>query len=441
MPSLVIVGAQWGDEGKGKLVDYLTSNADWVVRFHGGNNAGHTLVVNGVKTKLSVVPSGILRPQTKCLIGAGVVVNPQVLLSEFAELQRNGVSISPERVFIDREANVILPYHAALDQAREAALGDKKIGTTGRGIGPAYEDRAARTCIRIADFQDRSALRDKFMKNVEQKNLLLKNIFGSTTLIQAEEAWRELSAAADKLMPLIANGSLILDKALARDERVIFEGAQGTFLDTTFGTVPFVTSSSTLAGAATVGCGIGPKRIDYVLGVAKAYATRVGAGPFPTEDHGEKGALIRERGAEFGTVTGRPRRCGWFDAVSIKRAVRLNGIDSLALTKLDVLSGVGPIKVCVKYLLDGKELEDMPALVSELERVEPQYIELEGWEGDLTQIKKWHKLPAAARLYLSTISEIVGCSVTIASVGAERESTLFSSGASFVKNFVEVVAK
>ena len=436
MPSLVIVGAQWGDEGKGKLVDYLTSNADWVVRFHGGNNAGHTLVVDGVKTKLSLVPSGILRPQTKSLIGAGVVLNPHVFLSEVEGLRKNGVSISPERLIIDREANIILGYHIAIDQAREVLLGDKKIGTTGRGIGPAYEDRAARTSIRMADLADMPQLKTKLRTFVDHKNQYLK-LLKATEQVDFDSEWKKLSEVAEIIRPYTGNGSLLLDKAIKKGERIVFEGAQGTFLDTTFGTVPFVTSSSTLAGAVTTGCGIGPKHLDYVLGVAKAYSTRVGSGPFPTELLDEMGEKIRTKGGEFGTITGRPRRCGWFDAVALRRAVRLNGIDSLAITKLDVLSGCGKIKVCIKYMLDGKELEDMPALVSELERVEPEYIELEGWDEKLESVTKWHHLPATARFYLTTIAEIIGCPVTVASVSAERESTLFSSGASFVKNFVQ----
>ncbi len=437
MPSLVIIGAQWGDEGKGKLVDYLTLNADWVVRFHGGNNAGHTLVVDGVKTKLSLVPSGVLRPQTKCLIGAGVVLNPHVFLAELEMLKKNGVSVSPDRMIIDRDTHLIFNYHIALDKAREAALGDKKIGTTGRGIGPAYEDRAARSAIRMADLVDLPQLKEKLRKNVEHKNAYLSKVFSSSELIDFETEWKLICEVAPKVLPFMGNGSLLLDKALKKGDRVIFEGAQGTFLDTTFGTVPYVTSSSTLAGAVTTGCGIGPKSIDYVLGVAKAYSTRVGSGPYPTELHDEMGELIRKRGGEFGTVTGRPRRCGWFDAVALRRAVRLNGVDSLAITKLDVLSGCGKIKICIKYELDGKELDDMPALVSELERVKPIYIELDGWDENLERVTKWHHLPPSARFYLTTIAEIIGCPVTIASVSAERESTLFSSGASFVKNFVD----
>jgi adenylosuccinate synthase len=437
MPSLVIVGSQWGDEGKGKLVDYLTSRADWVVRFQGGNNAGHTLVVNGVKTKLNLVPSGILRQDTKCLIGAGVVVNPQVLIEEVEGLRRSNVDIKPGRLFIDRDAHLVLDYHIALDVAREEARGKNKIGTTGRGIGPAYEDRAARCGVRIADLTALDEMKAQIQENVELKNAYLKHLLNSSTQVSFDTVWDTLRRAADFIVPYICNGSRLLDIALRANESIVFEGAQGSLLDQTFGAVPFVTSSHTIAGAVTTGCGVGPQYIDYVLGVAKAYATRVGSGPFPTELTDALGDRLREKGAEFGTVTGRPRRCGWFDAVAMKRAVRLNGIDSLAVTKLDVLSGLDKIQVCIKYTLDGQELDDMPAVLSHYDRVKAHYIELDGWTETLEGIRKWHELPAAARLYLSTLAEIVGCPVTIVSVGAERDSTLFSSGASFVKNFVE----
>lgn len=436
MSSLVVVGAQWGDEGKGKLVDYLTSNADWVVRYQGGNNAGHTLVVDGKKTKLSLVPSGILHPAVRCLIGAGVVLNAQVLQEEMNGLRSAGVNVSPDRLVIDREAHLILAYHVAIDQAREEQKGVNKIGTTGRGIGPAYESRAARNGVRMADLFDLPALREKLQVNVDEANLYLRHVAGSSTQVAFNEEWDRVQRAAELLKPYVANGSLLIDRAIAAGARVVFEGAQGTLLDQSFGAVPFVTSSHTLAGGATVGCGIGPKRIEYVLGVAKAYATRVGGGPFPTELNDATGDLIRTRGAEFGTVTGRPRRCGWFDAVALRRAVRLNGIDSLAITKLDVLSGLPKVKICVKYRLDGQELEDMPALLSEYPRLEPVFAELDGWSEDLSGVSKWHQLPGSTRLYLSTLSEAVGCPVSIASVGPDRSATLFSSGARYLMNFV-----
>ena len=436
MPSLVVIGAQWGDEGKGKLVDYLTSNADWVVRFQGGNNAGHTLVVDGVKTKLSLVPSGILRANTKCVIGAGVVVNPKVLLEEIAGLGKVGVDASPKRLTIDRDAHLILDYHTAIDLAREAALGEQKIGTTGRGIGPAYEDRAGRCGVRFADLFELESLKTRLAKIIEDRNKYLIHVLESKARIDFDAQWKMLEQYAEKLKPYVGNVSILIDSALKHGEKVVFEGAQGTLLDQVYGTVPFVTSSNTIAGAASVGTGIGPKHLNYVLAVSKAYSTRVGSGPFPTELHDKIGDRIREVGGEFGTVTGRPRRCGWFDAVAMRKAVRLNGADSLAVTKLDVLSGLDKIKICIKYELDGKEVSDVPSLISELERVVPKFIELDGWKEDLSGVRKWHELPAAARLYLSTLSEILACPISIVSVGPERDSTLFSSGADYVRNFV-----
>ena len=437
MPSMVIIGAQWGDEGKGKLVDYLTAKADWVVRFQGGSNAGHTLVVDGVKTKLSLMPSGVLRPGAKCLISAGVVVNPQVLLDEIADLEKNGIKIDSRRLLIDREAHLVFSYHKEIDKAREEQRGSDRIGTTGRGIGPAYEDRASRTGIRFADLFDQEGLKQKLQERIAYANQYLKNVLDSSLQVSFDDEWKEIMRIAPKLMPYVGNGSLALSQALVKEERILFEGAQGTLLDQVFGTVPFVTSSHTLSGSVCVGCGIGPKHVGYVLGVAKAYSTRVGSGPFPTELDDQVGEEIRQKGAEFGTVTGRARRCGWFDAVAMRRAVRLNGIDSLAITKLDVLAGLDKIKVCIKYKLDGQEIDDMPALASELSRVEPQYIEMNGWDDSITSATKWHQMPQEARLYLSTIAEIVGCPISICSVGAERTSTIFSSSANTVKNFVE----
>ncbi|RMG40230.1 MAG: adenylosuccinate synthase [Candidatus Dadabacteria bacterium] len=437
MPSLVVIGAQWGDEGKGKLVDYLTSNADVVARFQGGNNAGHTLVVDGVKTKLSLVPSGILRPNTRCVIGAGVVVDPEVLLNEIRMLQEAGVDVNPSRLVLDRNAHLILDYHRLIDQAREDARGDRKIGTTRSGIGPAYEDRASRTGIRLAELNSMEELREKLAENMKQRNLYLARVLESELQANFEEQWAKLERVRSVILPYIGNASLLLYNALEHEEKVVFEGAQGTLLDQTFGTFPYVTSSNTIAGAVSTGCGIGPGSIDHVLGVAKAYTTRVGQGPFPTELRDQVGQYLAEKGAEFGTVTGRQRRCGWFDAVAMRRAVRLSGVNALAITKLDVLCGLEKIKICIKYKLNGQELEDVPALASELEKVEPEYIEFDGWQDTLEGVTKWHHLPVNARFYLSTISEIIGCPVTIVSFGAERESTIFSSGASYVKNFVK----
>lgn len=436
MPSLVVVGAQWGDEGKGKLVDFLTLNAHYVVRFQGGNNAGHTLVVNGQKTKLSLVPSGILRPQAKCCLAAGVVVNAEVLLNEISMLQQAGVEVNPDRLVLDRNAHLIMPYHVAIDQAREHAKGEKKIGTTGRGIGPAYEDRASREGVRVAELLDLPALRSRLEEVLRQRNRYLEGVLESDP-VPFDQVWRWVSELAPRVVPFIGNVSLELSRALAAQQRVVFEGAQGTLLDQTFGTVPFVTSSHTIAAGAACGSGLGPRSVDHVLAVAKAYTTRVGSGPFPTELDDETGELIRTKGAEFGTVTGRSRRCGWFDAFAMRSAVRLNGANSLAITKLDVLAGLPSVKICINYRVKGKKLEDVPALASELDCIEPEYIELEGWDDSIADARKWHELPASARLYLATIAEIVGCPVTIASVGAEREATLFSTSAAYVRTFAE----
>lgn len=437
MPSLVIVGAQWGDEGKGKLVDYLTENAGYVVRFQGGNNAGHTLVVDGRKTKLSLIPSGVLRAKSRCVIAAGVVVDPTVLLKEISELKSAGIEVTPEKLLIDRDANLIFAYHTEVDIAREESKGDEKIGTTGRGIGPAYEERASRSSIRFADLLDTSVLKAKLERNIAHWNKYLQSVLGSDRQVNAEAEWKRVSDFIPLLRPFIGNASLELDKALIKDARVLFEGAQGTLLDQVFGTVPYVTSSNTVAGAVCTGCGLGPKRVNYVLGVAKAYSTRVGGGPYPTEIHDSVADDIRTKGGEFGTVTGRPRRCGWFDAFALRRAVRLNGIDSLAITKLDVLAGIEKIKICTGYSLDGKELEDLPSLAAELDRVETKYIEMPGWGDEIVKATTWDELPATARDFIDTISELCACPVSIASVGAERLSTIFCKNYEFIKKFTE----
>lgn len=436
MPSLVVVGAQWGDEGKGKLVDYLTTDADWVVRFQGGNNAGHTLVVNGVTYKLHLIPSGVLHTHSRCAIAAGVVIDPDVFLTELAELEKAGIPVTPENLIIDRDAHLIMEYHRVLDQALEERRGGRAIGTTGRGIGPCYVDRATRSGVRMAELLALDELKEKIERHIERSNAELEHVLGSSLRVSFDSVWSTVQNAAEKLSPFINNVSLVISNARVAEERIVFEGAQGTLLDQVHGTIPFVTSSNTIAGAVTTGVGIGPRTIDYVLGVAKAYTTRVGAGPFPTELHDSTGDYLGEKGHEFGTTTGRKRRCGWFDTVAMKRAARLNGFDSIAITKLDVLSGLEKIKICIKYMLDGQELDDVPSLSSELDRVEPVYIELDGWEENIEGVRKWHQLPTQARLYLSTIAEIIACPVSIVSVSPERDSTIFSSSAAFVKNFV-----
>jgi len=435
MPSVVVIGAQWGDEGKGKIVDCLTKASDWAVRFQGGNNAGHTLVVGGQKTKLHLVPSGILRPSTKCLIGAGMVVNPAVLIKEIEALRLGGVDVNPARLMIDEAAHLLLGYHPAIDMAREERLGRKKLGTTGRGIGPAYEDRAARCGVRFADLQALPELKERLAQQIEERNLYLRHVLASRSQVAFEEVWQLILRTKEELGSYIGNGGFALEQALSAGQRVVFEGAQGTMLDQTFGTLPFVTSSSTLSGAVAVYSGVSLKRLNYVLGVAKAYCTRVGAGPFPTELHGELGDYIRNRGAEYGTTTGRPRRCGWFDLMVLKRAMRLNGLDSLAITKLDVLTGLDSIKVCVGYLLEGKELDDVPALSSEYSRVEPQLVEMKGWKESVEGVRNWQELPQEARAYLEFISSWLQCPVSMAGVGAEREAVIISPDARLLRSF------
>jgi len=436
MPSLVIVGAQWGDEGKGKLVDYLGSKADFAVRFQGGNNAGHTLVVGGKTTKLHLIPSAILREKVTCVIGAGVVVNPDCLMEEIASLEKAGVKVTRERLVIDRSAHIILDYHVAIDEAREAFLGKEKIGTTGRGIGPAYEDRATRCGVRFADLLDLKNLKPRLQENLNQRNSYLKHVLGSKNELKLEDLWAKLLDFAEFVKPYIGNGSLIVNQALNDNKKVIFEGAQGALLDATHGTIPFVTSTNTTAGAVATGVGIGPKRIDYVLGIVKAYSTRVGSGPFPTELTDETGDILREKGAEFGTTTGRPRRCGWFDIVAVKKAMMINGMDSLAITKLDVLSGLDSLKICVGYIMDGSELEDVPALTSEYERLKPVYIDVPGWSKDITKAKKVDDLPKEARDYLETISKLLECPVSMISVGPEREATLSLPQSGLIEEFI-----
>lgn len=435
MPALVINGAQWGDEGKGKLVDCLTSRADWVVRFQGGHNAGHTLVVDGRTTKLSLIPCGILHPKSHCLIAAGVVVRPNTLLSEIDSLTSAGIVVGPKRLTLDCEAQLLLGYHATVDQAREGQLGDNKIGTTGRGIGPASEDRASRVGIRCAELADLATLKTKIKSIVAIKQRYLSQVLESPEKLDFDEIWSEVERAAPVLVPLLGNGSELLNAALDRNERVVFEGAQATLLDNTFGTFPFVTSSSTLAGAVCTGAGVGPRRIDYVLGVTKAYSTRVGSGPFPTELEDAVASSIRERGKEFGTVTGRPRRCGWLDMVALRRAARLNGYDSLALMKLDVLSGFNSIKLGIAYKHRGAKSSDMPPLASQLEEVEVEYVDFEGWHQGLEQCRRLEDLPSAARNYVAAIEEYCACKISFVSVGPDREQIIMTSSDSLIVDY------
>ena len=424
MPVVITVGVQWGDEGKGKIVDYLTERAQLVVRFQGGNNAGHTLVVEGKKTALQLIPSGILRDITRCLLASGVVVDPFALLDEMKRLSDIGVRVSPERLGIAGEVQLILPYHKAIDVSRETNLRDSKIGTTGRGIGPAYEDAVSRWGIRLIDLKSPDYLKSLIKRNVAAKNIYLKQVLKTDTQFSADEIFGKLCEIGEILLPFVANVSHEVNEAISRSEYVMFEGAQGSLLDVNHGTYPFVTSSNTVAGFACVSAGFSPRKVDLILGISKAYCTRVGSGPFPTEDKGPNGELLRAKGHEFGTVTGRPRRCGWFDVPAVRRTVRLNGIDSLIITKLDVLSGFDTLRLGIGYELDDKEIEDLPASALDTERVKARYQDIPGWDDDLTKVRSWEQLPESAQQFITTIEKLVGCRVGGFSVGPDREQTI-----------------
>ncbi len=424
MPVVIVVGVQWGDEGKGKIVDYLTERANLVVRFQGGNNAGHTLVVEGQKTALQLIPSGILRSNTRCLLASGVVVNPSALLDEIQRLADIQVAVTPERFGISGEVQLILPYHVAIDKAREAARADSKIGTTGRGIGPAYEDAVSRSGIRLSDLFNKDHLRELVNSNVAAKNAYLESVLGSSEVFNPDDIFSYLCDIGETLRPFVSNVSVEVNDAVGRNEVVMFEGAQGCLLDINHGTYPYVTSSNTVAGYACVSAGMGPKHVDYVVGICKAYCTRVGGGPFPTEDHGEQGNMLRDKGGEYGTVTGRPRRCGWFDAVAVRRAVRLNGIDSIILTKMDVLSGLEQVKVGTSYDLDGEAIEDIPPSSLNTGRIKANYTSFDGWSEDITGVRAFEDLPQTAQQFIKNIEQLVGCRVGGFSVGPDREQTI-----------------
>jgi adenylosuccinate synthase len=425
MPATVIVGAQWGDEGKGKIVDLLALDSDVVCRYQGGPNAGHTIVRDGETFALHHVPSGILSGKL-CVVGAGCVVDPELLVDELDQLEARGVSTTTVR--ISGNAHLIMPWHVAIDSASERRLGRLQIGTTRRGIGPAYADKAARIGIRVQDVLDPKILRQKFETALSEKNVVLERVHGVAPL-RVEELAERIEAHAARLRPYVADTSLLVDQALRDNRRVLLEGAQGTLLDLDHGTYPFVTSSSPIAGAAATGVGIGPTRIDRVLGVAKAYVTRVGEGPFPTEIDGPEQERVRELGAEYGTTTGRERRCGWLDLVALRFAVRVNGMTSLALTKIDVLSASRELPVCTRYRLpDGSETEEFPAHQSDFHHAEPVYETLAGWEEPLEDAESLADLPAAARAYVAFIEEHLGIEVCLISVGAERERVVAPRG-------------
>ncbi len=420
--SIVIVGTQWGDEGKGKIVDLLTDRATAVVRFQGGHNAGHTLLIDGDKTVLHLIPSGILRDGVDCIIGNGVVVHLPSLLEEFDELVANGVPVA-SRLKISAACPLILPTHIALDHARELASGRQAIGTTGRGIGPAYEDKAARRSLRVSDLFDSEHFAERLAVSMDLHNFMLKTYYEADTVdfSQTRDTWLEM---AERIKPLVIDVPGYLHDLRDSGKNVLFEGAQGTLLDIDHGTYPFVTSSNTTAGAAATGTGIGPQAIDYVLGIVKAYTTRVGAGPFPTELFDDMGKHLARVGAEFGATTGRPRRCGWFDAVALRRAIITSSISGLCVTKLDVLDGLELIKICIGYLLDDKLIDSPPFLVSRYADCEPVYEELPGWQATTVGITELDGLPDEAQAYLLRLEEILGIPVDLVSTGADRDQNI-----------------
>jgi adenylosuccinate synthase len=420
--NVVIVGTQWGDEGKGKIVDLLAKHTDLVIRFQGGNNAGHTMVVGGDQLITHLIPSGILQ-QKVCVIGNGVVVDPAVLIEELDHLESRDVDISPNSLKISEKAHLIMPYHKQIDHAREQLKGEKKIGTTGRGIGPAYEDKATRRGIRLIDLLDPEEFRDKVKIILDEKNFYLKHYLSAETL-DGTRIIDQYEAYAERLAPYVTNISIIIDHAIKNGSHVLFEGAQGTHLDIDHGTYPFVTSSNTIAGNACCGAGIGPAAITDVIGIVKAYTTRVGKGPFPAELLDEVGERIQEKGAEFGATTGRRRRCGWLDTVILRNAVRLNGLTSLAVTKLDVLGGLDPLKICTGYEYKGEILNDFPASLKVLGDCQPVYDTLPGWSGDISGAQEIKDLPLNAKNYLNRIEDLTETPIHIVSVGAERNQTI-----------------
>ena len=423
MSTLVVVGVQWGDEGKGKVVDLLAREADIIARFQGGSNAGHTLVVGGKKTIVRLIPSGVLHAGKICVIGNGMVIDPKTLVEEIDALQQQNCLTDPALLKISETAHLIMPYHKAIDQAREKMRGAGKIGTTGRGIGPSYEDKMARVGIRFIDLLDEAVFQAKLSENLEEKNSYLRAILKEQGLA-FQTIFDDYCRLRDRLAPHVTNTSRYLRDAINAGKKVLFEGAQGTHLDIDHGTYPYVTSSNTVAGAVCTGAGIAPQQIHNLIGISKAYTTRVGSGPFPTELFGDTGDQLRQAGGEFGTVTGRPRRCGWFDAVVVRTAARLNGIGSLALTKIDVLSGLDTLRVCTGYSYNGQQYDEVPASAHVLEGLTPIYEELPGWTEPLTDIRSLDALPANARRYVERIETLIGAPIKMISVGAGREETI-----------------
>jgi adenylosuccinate synthase len=427
MSSVVVVGTQWGDEGKGKIVDLLTKYADFVVRFQGGNNAGHTLVVEGKKFVFHLIPSGILYDDKMCMIGNGVIVDPGVLIDEMEQLKGQGLTVTPESFMISESAHLIMPYHSSLDQAKEAALSDDhKIGTTGRGIGPCYMDKVGRIGIKAGDLLDDALFREKLKFAVDEKNFLLTKKYNAAPL-DFDVIYRQSQEFAEKLVPYYGNVSVALDTARKKGQNILFEGAQGTQLDIDHGTYPFVTSSNTIAGNACNGTGFGPAYIDAVVGIMKAYTTRVGSGPFPTELFDATGEELQDKGHEFGATTGRRRRCGWLDGVVGADATRLNGVTGLAITKLDVLSGQKELKIATSYDLDGKSYSAMPCNIREAAAVKPVYETLEGWKEEIDTVRSYDELPSQAKDYIKRVEEVSEAPANIISVGPDRAETLLLS--------------
>ena len=421
--NVVVIGTQWGDEGKGKVVDWMTDHAQGVVRFQGGHNAGHTLVIGGKKTILRLIPSGILRPHVQVFIGNGVVLSPEALLSEIDELQAGGIAVE-SRLKISESCPLILDYHVALDKAREAKRGESKIGTTGRGIGPAYEDKVARRALRVQDLFRPDHFKAKLIEVLDYHNFVLTQYLGAQA-VSADAVFENAMKLAERIKPMVADVPSLLQAANAAGQNLLFEGAQGALLDIDHGTYPYVTSSNCLAGAASPGAGVGPQRLHYVLGITKAYATRVGSGPFPTELFCEKGAYLAKKGNEFGSVTGRARRCGWFDAAALRRTIQLNGVSGLCITKLDVLDGMEFIQMCVGYeMLDGRKIDILPFGSDNVEACKPIFETFPGWKGTTFGVKTYDSLPAEAKAYLMRMQQVCGVPVDMISTGPDRDETI-----------------
>jgi adenylosuccinate synthase len=422
MPTIVIVGAQWGDEGKGKIVDVLTEKADIVARYQGGHNAGHTVVINNKKFVLHLIPSGILHKNTVCIIGNGVVVEPNALIEEITNLKKRGIKVA-DNLLISRNAHLIMPYHIALDSASEKTKGKKCIGTTGRGIGPTYVDKMARTGIRVGDLLTPETFREKLTTNLKNVNFLMKNLY-KVPVFNAKKIFDEYMEYANILRKHIADTDVIVNTAIAEKKNLLLEGAQGTLLDVDHGTYPFVTSSSSIAGGACTGLGIGPTKITGVIGIVKAYTTRVGSGPFPTELHDATGEMMREKGGEFGATTGRPRRCGWLDTVILKHSAAINGFSGIVITKLDILDGMDTIKICTSYRYKGKTYKDMPKDIAVLENCTPVYEEFRGWKESTEGVTEFRKLPRQAQAYIRKIEELIGVKIVIVSTGQKRDELI-----------------